>query len=724
MPGNPMARPNLLNARGNTMKTGKNSAPRNGAGRRRLFSGLLTFRAKLILAFMLTIVPIVLLGHLSYVRASSSIRETAEKTSLETIKQITRYLENSMVDIEAVAKQISEDKDFQRYVVSVNEQYNSAILEARDRLNQTLTTLKARNPEIAEIAVLLGNGRSVITHNSNLAKNAFESLQGDPLMNTAQEKNMLWVGEHLQLDALLSSPSSYAMSLIQPIKGAGLSQTRGYIIIDANDRLVADAFQGVNPGSGSELHLVSPDNRDIAFRMDEESGTLVNITGTQDAIIGEDFFSKISESESEYGAFADQYKGEEHFVLYTRVGATGYVLVGLIPSWNFVVSAEAIKGTTVLLTVISVSVSIIIGFFLAMRVGRTLGRLINASSKAAGGDFTVSVQTNRKDEFGALSNAFASMIVSMRQLIENAADTARVVIESAHTVAVTSREAAVASQEVANAVSEISKGAMEQAEDAEKGSEKMRQLALQINSVSRHAGIIASYSKGAATLVEQGHKSVSDLENKARETIAITQGFISDIRALEDNSKQIGKIINVIDGIANQTNLLALNAAIEAARAGEAGKGFAVVADEIRKLAEQSASATREIAKIIKDNGAQTARAVERAETSQNILQDHNAALTNTLKIFGKISQFLGSLAKQVDEITNDVDLMNRFKDDAILSIQNISAVSQQIAASTQEVTASSEEQYSSIEQLSSFAQQLDDAAKKLSESIEKFKVS
>jgi methyl-accepting chemotaxis protein len=280
------------------------------------------------------------------------------------------------------------------------------------------------------------------------------------------------------------------------------------------------------------------------------------------------------------------------------------------------------------------------------------------------------------------------------------------------------------SNEITKTVQEIAQGASAQAADSEQGAIVMSDLAIRINSVSEHAHAISKYSDEAAGLTEEGLVSVEDLDNKAKETTAITHEIIADTRDLSAHSQAIGKIVKVISNIAAQTNLLSLNAAIEAARAGDVGQGFAVVADEIRKLAEQSESATREVANIIKNTQNQTARVVEKAESSEVILKTQNIAMSNTLAIFKKISNSMSELTQKVSAITGEVQEMSNYKDKAISAIQNISSVSEEIAAATEEVAASTEEQMGSIEELNSYAKELEVAAGKLEESIKRFKVN
>jgi len=316
------------------------------------------------------------------------------------------------------------------------------------------------------------------------------------------------------------------------------------------------------------------------------------------------------------------------------------------------------------------------------------------------------------------------MIANMRKLIENVSLMASSVTKSAQTVSVTSKDVVMTSQEVAKTVEEISEGAMAQAVEAEQSSTKMNDLARKINIVSESTKTIEEYSGETINLTNSGLSSIVDLENKAKETTEIIHTIISDIQTLDNHSQSIGQIVKAISNITDQTNLLALNASIEAARAGEAGRGFAVVADEIRKLAEQSVSASKEISAIICETQTQTAFLAERAISSENILKSQNIAVENSLDTFKKISKAMELLGQKVTEIMGGVSDINSYTNETVMSIQNISSVSQEIAASTEEVTASTEEQLSSMEELLSYALQMDDTAISLEKSISQFKIN
>jgi methyl-accepting chemotaxis protein len=224
-------------------------------------------------------------------------------------------------------------------------------------------------------------------------------------------------------------------------------------------------------------------------------------------------------------------------------------------------------------------------------------------------------------------------------------------------------------------------------------------------------------------LSESGIEAINDLNAKNEQTNKITSDVVETINELNMYVKNIDKITLVLRNIAEQTNLLSLNAAIEAARAGEAGKGFAVVADEIRKLAEQSNQHTKDIQAQLNTIYKQAQSSSELAGIAESIIMEQNSRVAQTTELFEKISGTTSEMTESIVTAGAMIDDMDAFKDRALTSMENISAVSEQVSASTQEVSASTEEQLAFIQELDNVSVRIKQLADDLTARMDKFTI-
>jgi methyl-accepting chemotaxis protein len=284
---------------------------------------------------------------------------------------------------------------------------------------------------------------------------------------------------------------------------------------------------------------------------------------------------------------------------------------------------------TILVSVIIALLVLAITALVSWLAGRTLGRRVQiaaaVSRRVAGGDLTVDITTQAKDETGQLLTAMQVMTVELRQI-------AREVQDATDTVSGVAAEIAQGSNDLAQRTEQ-------QASALEETAAAMEQLTSTVKQSAENAGQANQLAGAARMQAEQGGQVVEQA------TVAMN--------AIHQSSRKIADIIGVIDEIAFQTNLLALNAAVEAARAGEQGRGFAVVAGEVRKLAQRSADAAKEIKSLITDS-------VAKVEDGGKLVDRAGQTLQEIVSSVKKVSDIVAEMAAATREQASGIDQVNK----------------------------------------------------------------
>lgn len=622
----------------------------------------------LLVFFML--VPSIIIFYFSYHSATNTVEEEIIDGLLQLSNEKCQRLELSLNDIMYLAETIASEEN----------------------VKDTFSKLQANAAQELQLNKIASKLEAFFNQSNGLYENIFfgykgkiqiDGMGGTSVGHDLEEDNALWyqkskATKQKYIGSVLQSPITGRPAIVAsvPILNENTDEYIGVFALSIEFIKLTENMVSADNARGTKTVVLNSDGLVIASADESQIFSLDYSKMTGD---NSNFYRTLKQNDAGMGYFT--LDGEKNIAAYKKYEGQDMYVVTYLPVAKYLEKMNNMKQGVILALFACMLVGLLIAFFFARRITNPIERLMILMKKVEDKDLTVEADIQSKDEFGQLARGFNNMLLHTRELIGQVIEKSKVVAASSQQLNSNAQQTAAVATETATTMSDIASA---------------------VERVTTNVREVSAASETSAGYADEGSRIIVDVVaqmNSIYDSVKLVKEAISE---LNKKSQEINQIVELITSISDQTNLLALNAAIEAARAGEQGRGFAVVADEVRKLAEQSSNATKEISNLLGAIQIESQRAVESMEQGEKEVETGNNVIQKVGDNFKNIMGAVQGLTTQIKDIVSIIEQTAE-------GIQNVETA-------TEEVTAAAEEVSASAESLSRLSDELDDA-------ISKFKI-
>ena len=478
--------------------------------------------------------------------------------------------------------------------------------------------------------------------------------------------------------------------------------------------------------SGMDVTFFYGDRRIMTSALDSNGNRILGSPAGEkitDTVLkrGEDFFSSNVSIDGTiyYGYYTPVYQKDD------TSAPIGMVFAGAEkkPTYN---SIMRILNTIIAIVIAAMIICIIIVQKCTTSITRALRRSIQSVQEVSSGNLHAAIDRNalkRSDEIGDLSRAVENLQTELLKIIGGIKESTSLLVDSSDMLEQTSHETYTGINAVQTTVANITDGATQQAADAQNASANVQimgnlitETGLAADELNESADTMKEASDKASVTIEELKQISEDVKN----AISVIADQTSQTNA---SAQDIQSATQFISEIAAQTNLLSLNASIEAARAGEAGRGFGVVATEIQKLAEQSNTASGNIAQIVNTLIANSEKVVETMERTRTVIDQQNQYIENTSSAVSGVITELDASVERIRSIEKKTTELEKARNEIIAIIETLSDIAKQNADGTSQTNTAISEMADRFRNIENSTEDLRNTADMLAQNISNFQL-